>query len=260
MDALDVIRICARRYAVFLPILALAIGAGIGLSSRLKPEYHGFGSYAVVFALGDPTASAKDSDPRNANPLATDGGALLGEALMADLSSSGTETRLGGDNRGWASGQPDNGLRYQVHIPQDARSRVFLVETWGDDGADVQRTVDAVLAEAPSRAQAIQTRAGAPMAGQYTTFVTAPTQVVAVPPQSKIKVILTMFGIGALAGAALSVLVDRLLERRRDPRRRRPRRFRPGQLAEVGLDRAGGERPTSAEATKVENGHAAVLP
>lgn len=131
MDALDVIRICARRYAVFLPILALAIGAGIGLSSRLKPEYHGFGSYAVVFALGDPTASAKDSDPRNANPLATDGGALLGEALMADLSSSGTETRLGGDNRGWASGQPDNGLRYQVHIPQDARSRVFLVETWG---------------------------------------------------------------------------------------------------------------------------------
>lgn len=226
MDALDIFKICVRRWWVMVPILVMAGVSGFGLAKGLTPEYHAYGSYAVVFA--HPESIKGTDDPRTANPLSADNGGLLGEALTADLVSPELQASLGGRNRGWPTGQADTGQAYRVGLPEN--SMTYLVETWGDSQTEVAKTVGDVLAAAPARLKAIQNRAAVPESSQYTTFITAPTQVVAIPPQSGMKLILTMVGVGLLAGAGLSVLVDRLLSRReeRSRRARRPRRTIPG--------------------------------
>lgn len=221
MDALDVVRVCVKRWWVILPILLLAGVAGFGLSRQLKPEYAATGSYALVYAHSE-AIKLDQPDPRNANPLAAEGGVLLGEAIVADLTAPATELSLGSGTRGFGPGQADNQLNYAVTLPQNAKS--FLVQTWGDSQNAVRSTVDAVLRAAPLRAKVIQDRVGAPETSQYTTFTTSPTQVTELPPQSKVKIILTVLGIGLVAGAALALLVDRLIVRQKRAKRRMARR------------------------------------
>jgi hypothetical protein len=236
VDARDVLRVCVRRWWVMVPVLALAAGSGVGLSTELKPEYFGFGSYALVFAHSNASHS-KQADPRAANPLSGRDGALLGEALLSELTTPQLEGSVGGSNRGWPKGQPDTGLAYRIGVSESSKS--FLVETWGDDPSMVAKTVDAVLAEAPLRSKLIQSRAGVQEGSQFTTFVTAPTQVVAVPPQSWVKVLLTLLGIGLIGGATLSVFIDRLIARPKQRTRRSRDRHNLifGQAATVGPHR-----------------------
>ena len=72
---------------------------------------------------------------------------------------------------------------------------------------------------------------GHPVASHFTAFLTAPTQTGELPPQSSAKLLLTVLAIGAVAGAALSLLVDRLFPKRSkgrpNPRRRPARTTRP---------------------------------
>ena len=211
MDALDVARVCVRRWWVIVPVLLLAWGASLGLAKQVKPEYSAFASYALLYKQTQPV-KADAPNPLNSNPLAVDGGVLLGEAVAASLLSADTQAALGYGNRGSAPGQADTGSSYSVSIPQGAKA--YFVQTWGGSPASVRATVDAVLAAAPGRAQQIQSRAGAPDGSQLTAFVTAPTQVIELPPQSKVKILLPVLGVGLMAGAALSLIVDRLLSRR----------------------------------------------
>ena len=109
--------------------------------------------------------------------------------------------------------------------------------------------VRAVLLAAPKAATDVQTNAGAPLASHFKPFLTAPTQTAELPPQSPAKLLLTVLAIGAVAGAALSLLVDRLFPKRSKGRsnpRRRPAtmtRPRPG-----GTGGASGAPPTAGEA------------
>jgi hypothetical protein len=238
MDTLDVLKVCVRRWWVCLPILVLAGVVGVSMSNQLKPEYMAYGSYAVVYDHAG-AIQLNQPDPRNANPLSSDGGLLLGETLVAELTSPTTQAEYGNGNRGFAPGQSDTGAAFSVSVPQGQKS--FLVQTWGDSEDSVRRTVEAVLKSVPGKAKAIQDRAGAPPLSQYTTFLTSPTQVVSLPPQSRIKVILTFLGIGLIAGPALALVVDRLLVRREHRKRRSVRRMprrglRSAEGAESGVD------------------------
>jgi hypothetical protein len=130
---------------------------------------------------------------------------------------------LGGSNRGWAPDEPATNNHYTVtHPPQTAS---YIVQTWADTAKDAADVVQAVLKAAPQSALDVQSRAGAPEASRYTAFVTAATQTDELPPQSPVKLLLTMVAIGAIAGAALSLLLDRLIPKRAKVRRllrRRP--------------------------------------
>lgn len=213
MDALDVVVVCLRRWWVILPVLLLTAAAGLGMVREQKPIYHAYGSYALVYTHGD-AVPRSGPDPREANPLAANGGSLVGEALIADFMSGKTQVSLGGvGNTGVAPGQPDDHSLFAVQLPQQGTS-AYVVQTWGPRPEGVRAVVDAVLSAAPKKAASIQARAGAPRNTQYTTFVTSPTQVVTMPPQSRMKLLLTVFAVGLMAGAALSVVVDRLIQRR----------------------------------------------
>jgi hypothetical protein len=230
VDSLDVIKVCLRRWYVFIPLVLLAAGAGIGLSKQVKPTYTAVGSYAFLYP--HPESITPSSDPRNLNPLVTQGyTALLGEAVQAQLSSAAMQETLGGSNRGWAPDEPATNNHYTVtHPPQTAS---YIVQTWADTAKDAADVVQAVLKAAPQSALDVQSRAGAPEASRYTAFVTAATQTEELPPQSPVKLLLTMVAVGAIAGAALSLLLDRLIPKRAKARRllrRRPmpaRRRRP---------------------------------
>ncbi|AKU15927.1 hypothetical protein [Luteipulveratus mongoliensis] len=213
-----------------LPVLILAGGIWAGMARQLEPTYTGFGSYAFVYPHSD-QIKADAPDPRTSNPLGSDS-TLLGEAVLADLTSVTTQTTLGGTNSGAAPGQAANGSHYAITLPPQTAS--YVVQTWGKSQAEVLKVVKSVLANAPKRAEQIQTRAGAPERSRYTTFVTSPPQATELPPQSKVKLFLAVMAVGIIAGAALSLLVDRLVARRLEMPKvpRAPRRKRDEPAAE----------------------------
>ena len=213
MDAIDVAKVCLRRWYVFLPILALAMGSALGLSSERAVQYSASGSFALVYdqGAGSPVAA---QDPRLYNPLASDGGGLLSEALIAELNSSAMQRQLGSPStRATDSTKGATGQRFGVQLPYGTRS--IIVSAFGPDPRAARGTVDAVLGAAPGVVRSIQTRAGAPVQSQMGIFITLPSQVDALPPPSKAKLLVAITGVGGLAGAALSILLDRLVSRRR---------------------------------------------
>jgi hypothetical protein len=202
-----------------IPILAISIAAGLGLASQQKPTYTAFGSYALVYQ----GTITELRDPRDSNPLGANGALLLGEALAADLMSGPSQLVLGGvGNSGVEPGEADEGTAYSISRPDDSES--YLVQTWSKDADSARATIDAVLAAAPAKAIAIQDRVGAPKRSQFTAFVTLPPQIVQLPPTSTLKLVIAMSGVGVLAGAALALIVDRLIVSRRARRTARPPR------------------------------------
>ncbi|HEX3002696.1 MAG TPA: hypothetical protein VHO27_00675 [Angustibacter sp.] len=223
MDALDVVRVCVRRWYVSLPLVAIAVLAGFKVTEGGKPTYGATGSFALIYTH---TAELKPNqqDPRMANPLVAGGGVeLLKESLIADLTSTETQTAL---QQQGASGAPPSsvtvgqnvrlGSAFSVDAPRASQS--IVVSAYGPDAAAVRAAVLGALKAAPTRLAAIQDRFNVPAKGQYTSFVTAAPQLVSFPPPSRAKALIAIGGVGVIAGAALSLIVDRLLTRRRQRR------------------------------------------
>ena len=213
MDALDVLKVCVRRWWVMLPIIGLAVGVGFGLVRQQQPMYGAYASYALIYADTQPRA-VDDPDPILQNPLAANNGSLLGEALVADLMSSDQQEALGDPGMsGTDPNQSSDGTRFTVGAPSNSHS--YYVNAWGPDPQILRNSIDAILGALPAEAEEIQTRAGAPANAQLEPFVTTQTQVTELAPGSPMKVLLALLGVGLLAGAAVSIVVDRLVARRR---------------------------------------------
>jgi hypothetical protein len=212
VDALDVLKVWLRRWYVVIPIVLLSLAAALGLAHQQKPTYTAFGSYALVYH--SPPDLKEGVDPTEANPLATNGAVVLGEALAADFMSGVSQATFGGvGNRGTAPRDPEDGTSYSVGQPDGSQS--YVVQTWGHDPESLRKVVDSVLAAAPGRAALIQDRAGAPRESQYTTFVTGSTRLTKLPPTSPLKLVIALLGVGILVGSALSLLVDHLVRSRK---------------------------------------------
>jgi hypothetical protein len=256
VDALDVLKVCLRRWYVVLPVVLLSLAAGLGLASQQKPTYTAVGSYALVYH--SPAHVKEGEDPTEPNPLATNGAVVLGEALVADFMSGASQTTFGGvGNSGTAPREPRDGTSYTVDLPDGSQS--YVVQTWGKDPESLRRVVDSVLAAAPGRTAQIQDRAGAPKKSQYTTFVTGSTQLTRLPSTSTTKLIVAMLGVGILAGSALSLIVDRLSRSRKERAARRVPQVHQRSVDEVLPDARGSDMvmkfptPSAALAQPYEN-------
>jgi hypothetical protein len=213
VDALDVMKVCLRRWYVMMAVILVAAGAGAGLVRDQAPVYMASGNYALVYTHGEEVLP-NQVDPRNANPLSGDNAALLAEALADELRSPTQQRAMASaGTQGYAPGDPPNGSTFTAERPE--WSKAYIVQAWGSDPDAVRDVVSSVLDSTPQLAEQIQDRAGAPRSSQWTTFTTSPVQVTALPPASKMKLLIAIGGIGLLAGAALSILFDRLASRRR---------------------------------------------
>ncbi|MDF1603451.1 hypothetical protein [Nocardioides sp. YIM 152315] len=213
MDALDVMKVCLRRWYVMMAVILIAAGAGAGLVRDQAPVFRASGNYALVYTHGEDVLP-NQADPRSANPLGGDNAALLAEALADELRSPTQQrARASAGTQGYAPGDPADGSSFVAARPE--WSKAYVVQAWGPSPDAVRDVVSDVLESTPMIAQQIQDRAGAPRSSQWTTFTTAPVQVSALPPSSKMKLLIAIAGIGLLAGAALSILFDRLMSRRR---------------------------------------------
>ena len=178
MDAIDILKICIRRWYVMLPILLGAAGVSYQLVQSQETTYTAAASYGLV----QPRLTSGTA-PVERNPLGTDDSALVGAALEAQLNSRATQQQLGSDaTRGWGPGETDNGSSYSVKIPMFETT--YEVRAWGSNEQHVQEVVDRVLEAAPVIADQLQRRAGAPEDVCYEPFVLAPTQVDALPATS----------------------------------------------------------------------------
>lgn len=209
MDAVDILKICFRRWYVMLPILIGAAGVSYQLIESRETTYTAAASYGLV----QPRLTSATGELER-NPLGSDGSDLVGEALEAQLNSRVTQQQLGSEStRGWGPGESDNGSSYSVKIPM--YETTYEVRAYGPDEQEVQDVVNRVIEAAPDIADELQTRAGAPTAVRYEPFVLAPTQVDALPATSTLKLVIAVMGVGTLVGAAWSIVADRLLRRRR---------------------------------------------
>lgn len=216
MDAVDILKICIRRWYVMLPILLGAAGVSYQLVQSQETTYTAAASYGLVQPRLTSGAATGER-----NPLGTDDSDLVGAALEAQLNSRATQQRLGSDTtRGWGPGEADDDSSYSVKIPM--YETTYEVRAWGSDQLEVQDVVNRVLEAAPGIADELQTRAGAPAPVRFEPFVLAPTQVDALPATSALKLVIAVMGVGVLVGAAWSIVADRLLRRRAPAERQVP--------------------------------------
>lgn len=213
MDAVDIAKVCVRRWYVMLPILVGAAGVSYQLAETQEITYTAAASYGLV----QPSLTPEDRADQ-ANPLGSAGDVLVGAALEAQLNSRETQAELGGgDTRGWGPGDTVNKRFYDVRIPQFETT--YEVRAWGEDEQEVREVVERVIEAAPDITDALQVRAQVPPSQRYRPFVLASTQVEELPTTGWVKLVIAVMGVGLLMGAAWSVVVDRLL-RWRHPKRR----------------------------------------
>jgi hypothetical protein len=221
VDALDVAKVCLRRWYVVLPVVLLAAGAALSMTKSRPASYSGTAAFAMIYTHVD-ELKPNQPDPRVQNPLVTGGLGLLSETLAADLNSPATQRELAAPGlTPITKGQSDqvsltSGSAYSVIQPQNGSS--IIVSASGPSPTAVKTTLDNVLAAAPKRIAAIQSRLGAPPNSQYTTVVTAQPALVMVPPPSGLKLLIAITGVGCMAAAALALVVERLSIRRRHRR------------------------------------------
>lgn len=208
MDAIDILKICFRRWYVMLPILVGAAGVSYQLVQSQETTFTAAASYGLVQPR---LPSGNGTGERN--PLGTDDSALVGAALEAQLNSRETQQELGSnDTRGWGPGEAESGSSYSVRIPQFETT--YEVRAYGTDEQAVQDVVNRVIEASQGIADELQARAGAPEAVRYEPFVLAPTQVDVLASTSGLKLMVAVMGVGVLVGAAWSIVADRLLRRR----------------------------------------------
>jgi hypothetical protein len=209
--------VCLRRWYIFGIMLLMAFSASRGLGNERVPVYASTGNFAVIYRA---PADLKPGtpDPRDANPLAAGGGTLLKQSIVNDLRSANSQRELAPQTlMGTDPSTPPDGSRFAVETAQN--SATVTISTWGTDKRLVRETVTRILGAAAERAKTIQDSVGAPATGRLTTFVTLPTQTTELPPPSKIKLMIAVMGVGVIAGAALSLLYDRLMTKRKLRRR-----------------------------------------
>ncbi len=207
MDAVDILKVCFRRWYVMLPILLGAAGVSYQLVQAQETTY----TAAACYGLVQPRLTATPGTAEERNPLGTDDNKLVGAALQAQLNSREAQAELGsGTTRGWGPGEAANDSSYSVKIPMF--ETMYEVRAWGADEQEVRAVVDRVIEAAPKIVGDLQARAGAPAAVRYEPFVLAPTQA-EVLSSSGMKLVIAVMGVGVLVGAAWSIVADRLLRR-----------------------------------------------
>jgi hypothetical protein len=240
LDLFDVVRSCARRWYVFLPLLLIVAWFSYGKYSSVKPVYY---SQAVIGFAGP---SARVENASAGVPLARNGLLDVGGAtLIANMTSLGLREPAVVDAVVSGGGLPDYGSKMFPTPAGVGPLALVMVEETNADPASVTRTLELVVAQATETVQNLQRQAHVPQDQMVTPLVATPPSAPSPGMPSRTRSTVAIFVAGAGLTVLATVLADVLLGRLSATRRRRR-----SAAAEVSAEPA--ETPTEVSAEPAE--------
>ncbi len=210
MDLFDVVRSCARRWYVFLPLLAIVTWISYSVYSSVQPVYY---SNAVVGVAGP---STRVDNPPQGVPIARNG--LLdvgGAALIANMTALGLRDPAVVDRVVAAGGLPDYDARMFPSPANMQQLPLIMIEATNADQAAVSMTIELVVAQAEVTLRTLQQQAKVPGDQMVVPFVVSPPSAPAAGMPARTRSTIAIFVAGLGLSVVVTVLVDVLLGRRR---------------------------------------------
>jgi len=216
LDLFDVVRSCARRWYVFLPLLLIVAWFSYGKYSSVKPVYY---SQAVIGFAGP---SARVENAPAGVPLARNGLLDVGGAtLFANMTALGLREPAVVDAVVSGGGLPDYGSKMFPTSAGVGPIPLVMVEETNADPAAVTRTLELVVARATVTVENLQQQAHVPQDQMATPLVVTPPTAPTAGMPSRTRSTVAIFVAGAGLTVIATVLADVLLGRLWAARRRR---------------------------------------
>lgn len=210
MDLFDVIRSCARRWYVILPLLLIATWFSYSVYSSVKPVYY---SNAVVGIA--PPSTRIDNVPAGValprNGLLDIGGA----PLIANIAAVGLREPAVVDRVVAAGGLPNYNSKMFPVPATSPQLPLIMLEATDADPAAVTKTLTLVIAQAEVTLRTLQQQAQVPEDQMVEPFVVTPPSTPAAAMPSRTRSTIAVFVAGAGLAVLVSVLADVLLSRRK---------------------------------------------
>lgn len=208
MDLFDVLKTCARRWFVFIPLLVVTILIAYSNYSGVKPVY--FGNVSV--GLTAPSTKIQQSSSTapvtvNSNGLVDAGGvSYLASLLSMAMNESGTKSTV--REQGGTVGYNAKVFTQTTGVPVP----ILVISASGTSAVAVQRTLQLAVGQAEPVLQSVQGDAGVPNTSRYRAL--SPSEV-PVPgggfPSRTRQAVATILG-GLLVSVVLTVAADAVIQ------------------------------------------------
>lgn len=208
MDLWTVIRVVARRWYVSAPLLVLVVLAAVEIGEQVRPDYEAGGS--VILLPPAPEYDAEGEPLATTNPFLRSNPTVLANSVMRVLQSPEELRELEA-----AGLSPNVELSHQ----RDA-SIIDVLVTAGSD-AVARETVEVVIDRVQEVMDELQADTGAPEREFLGLRVLASPTTATELAGDRMRVILTIIGLGMVVVASAALAWDAVAQRRR---RSRPRR------------------------------------
>ena len=219
MDLFDVVRSCARRWYVFLPILLIASGYAYNSYTSVKPVYYSNTIVSVAPPNQRITYSMAGA-PIPVNGLLEAGGATLITNMAVIAFGSPEVRRRVADAGGSWSFTVKNfpgpaGVESPVPLP------LMMVESTTPDEDLSKRTVEAAASQIDPVVRDLQRNAGVADEQMVRALIVAPTFVIKAMPSRTKSALGIIFG-GLMLAILAAVITDVFATRRRARRKSTP--------------------------------------
>lgn len=209
MDLFDVVRSCARRWYVFVPLLAIVTWFSYSAYTSVQPVYY---SNAVI---GLAAPSSRIDNPPQGIPIPRNG--LLdvgGASLIANMTTLGLQEPAVVDRVVASGGLPDYSARMFPGPANMQQLPLIMIEATNPERKAVSATLQLVVAEAEATLKALQQQANVPDAQMVVPFVVSPPSTPAAGTPARTRSTVTIFAAGLGLSVVATVLLDVLLTRR----------------------------------------------
>ena len=211
MDAFEIAKICLRRFYVFVPIVLLAVAAGVQLSKDRPSSYTGVAAFTVTYPVAPAPSSptSPEADLRRLNPLFQNGPGPILASVAFSFNSVELKQAIVGLNSGVEIGATGPDI-----------ASIVSITAVGPDSGRVITALQRALSRAKDAVVRIQSNAGAKPGSLFTPLTVIQPQITVIRPPSRLKLEIAALMAGVLGGGACSIAVDAIVRRRQ--RRRRP--------------------------------------
>lgn len=209
MDLFDVVRSCARRWYVFVPLLAIVTWFSYSAYTSVQPVYY---SNAVI---GMAAPSSRIDNPPQGIPIPRNG--LLdvgGASFIANMTTLGLQEAAVVDRVTAGGGVPDYSVRMFPGPANMQQLPLIMIEATNADQDAVSTTLELVVAEAESTLKTLQQQANVPDPQMVVPFVVSPPSTPAAGTPARTRSTLMIFVAGLGLTVVVTVLFDVVLSRR----------------------------------------------